>query len=133
LTEFGDDALDNDGDTVPQELVAPASVAFDRYLFPNGPGGASEFEYFMDVVTEPPFSLALSQTQIDEVKANASTRVDIDFDGDGTIDPAWESTYVTAPFRYESDRWLIISQGIVERGGEVQAQATLSAVVSYRQ
>ncbi len=133
LPEFGDDALDNDGDTVPQELVALASVAFDRYLFPNGPGGSSEFEYFMDVVTEPPFSLALSQTQIDEVKANASTRVDIDFDRDGTIDPTWESTYVTAPFRYESDRWLIISQGIVERGGEVQAQATLSAVLSYRQ
>lgn len=140
LPEFEDDDLDNDGDTVPQELVAAASVAFDQYLFPNGPGGFSEFEFFMDTVNgdvglgipDRVPGVDYTDTEIAEVKANASTRVDIDFDGNGTLDP-WESTYVTAPFRYESDRWLIISQGIVERGGEVQAQATLSAVLSYRQ
>ena len=141
LPEFADDPpddwLDVDGDTVPPGLVSDVDDVFDCRLFPNGPGGSSEFEYFLDyVVTEPPFSLGLSQTQIGQVKANASTRVDIDFDGNGTLDP-WEQDLTqhiwTAPFRYDSDRWLIISQGIVERGGEVQAQATLSAVLSYRQ
>ncbi len=125
LTEFADDALDNDGDTVPQELVAPASVAFDRYLFPNGPGGFSEFEYFMDGVGP---GLGLSAADIDNVKYNATTRVDITY---STAPPV--PRIATAGFRYDSDRWLIISQGIVERGGEVQAQATLSAVLSYRQ
>jgi len=140
LPEFADDDLDNDGDTVAEELVAAGSVAFDRYLFPNGPGGFSEFEYFLDyVVTQPPFALPFTAQQIAEIKANASTRVDIDFDGDGVAgtdgNPPedWERSSWTAPFRYDSSQWLIISQGVVERAGRMRAQATLSAVVSYRQ
>lgn len=147
LPEFADDGLDNDGDTVPQELMAGGADAFDRHLFPNGPGGFSEFEFFMDTVNgdvglgipDRVPGVDYTDTEIAEVKANASTRADIDFDGDGDAgtdgNPPedWERSYWTAPFRYDSDRWLIISRGIVERGGEVQAQATLSAVLSYRQ
>jgi len=127
LPEFADDGLDNDGDTVPQELVAGGSVAFDRYLFPNGPGGFSEFEYFMDVLVNgagygPLLGFALSQAEIDAVKDNATTRNDI---YNGGVPP------VTAAFRYDSDSWLIISEGRVERGGEVQARVVVSAVARY--
>ena len=132
LPEFADDGIDNDGDTIPQAVVgAPvlpgAAPAFDRYLFPNGPGGFSEFEYFMDVELAGPysflFSTALSQADIDAVKDNATTREDIY----NTATPP-----VTAPFRYDSEAWRITSEGVVVRGGEVVARTALGAVVRYR-
>ncbi len=131
LTEFANDALDNDGDTVPDGLIADPNDAFDWRLFPNGPGGFSEFELFMDTVNgdvdlgipDRVPGVDYTDTDIADVKDNGTTRDDIYTIG---VEP------VTAAFRYDSESWLIISEGRVERGGEVQAQATLSAVVSYR-
>lgn len=129
LPEFADDGLDNDGDTIAQVIAgAPifpsAARAFDRYLCPNGPGGFSEFEYFMDTFGP---GLGLSAAEIDRVKYNAARRDDIVY---GTPPPV--PRVVTAPFRYDSDCWQVTCEGVVERGGEVAARSTLCAVVYYR-
>jgi hypothetical protein len=59
---------------------------------------------------------------VHKVKKNATTRADLY--ATGTLTP-------TATFRYDSECWLIISEGRVERGAELQALVTLSAIVRY--
>ena len=153
LREFIDRAMggvnewqDIDGDTVPPRLVVgntlppvlPSDPAadcrsFDRCLFPNGPGGFSEFEHFMDNVnTWSGLLPLLTPQEVDSVKYNATPRDDPNL-GYATPPPLPPAPRrVTAAFRYDSERWLIISEGRVERGGELQATVTLSAVVAYR-
>jgi hypothetical protein len=123
---------DIDGDTVPPERVAGTSRTFDRWLFPDGPGGFSEFEYFMDNLATWFPTLGLTQQEIDSVKYNATPRDDPNL-GYATPPPLPPAPRrVTAAFRYDSERWLIISEGRVERGGELQATVTLSSVVAYQ-
>lgn len=117
---------DIDGDTVPPDLVAAASRTFDRWLFPNGPGGFSEFEHFMDNVNTW-FTLTLTQQDIDYVKYNVTTRDDVTYP---TAAPT--PRVVTTVFRYDSDSWLVISEGRVEQAGQLQATVTMSAIVGYR-
>ncbi len=121
------DAIDNDGDGTADE----PDEQRDPYIFPGGYNGFAELETVIESDPSVPHPLVGGDRELlDYVKANASTRKDIDFDEDGSVG-VWERGCWTTPFRYDSTDWLIISEGVMEKGGKRRAVARVMSIVAY--